>query len=124
MKNETITTKQFNLMANHIVSILSSEKPACSYRFLIYNVMGLDETYYSYLYPAGQDLTNTLAEVTETLKEIEQLKAKIEKLKTKINNKDRWISLMRNTYPKKAKQIDVEMQAINKLLSSVGLENK
>ena len=81
MKDKTITTEQFNLMAKHIVSILSSANRSCSFRYLIYSVMGLDETYYSLLYPAIQDLTNTLAEVTETLKEIEQLQAENEKMK-------------------------------------------
>ena len=79
MKNKTITTEQFNLMAKHIVSILSGEDTVCTYRFLINNVMGLDETYYSLLYPAGQDLTNTLAEVTRAYREIERLKNSIAK---------------------------------------------
>ena len=98
MKNKTITTKQFNLMAKHIVSILSGENSACSIRYLLYNVMGLGETYYSYFYPAGQDLTNALGEVTgfkaeaeiehnylETLKkDFEQLQADNEDLKNKL----------------------------------------
>ena len=98
MKDKTITTKQFNLMAKHIVSILSGENSACSIRYLLYHVMGLGETYYSYFYPAGQDLTNALGEVTwfkaeaeiehnylETLKkDFEQLQAELKDLRNTV----------------------------------------
>ena len=60
---KTITTKQVCAMAKHITGIIEGGTPSCSFRYLIYQVMGLDPSYYSYLYPEVQDLTNALMEI-------------------------------------------------------------
>ena len=56
----TITTKQLKAMAKYVTGVIEGRTPSCSYRYLIYEVMGLSPEYYSYLYPELQDLTNAL----------------------------------------------------------------
>lgn len=60
-----VSTEQVKKMADTIVKIISKELPACSYRKLIYDYMGLSPNYYSALYPEVQALTNTLVEAEQ-----------------------------------------------------------
>jgi len=63
--SKTVTTKQVRAMAKHITKIVEGKESACSFRYLIYDVMGLDSSYYSYLYPEVQNLTNALHDIKD-----------------------------------------------------------
>lgn len=63
LKDNTITIQQFKAMARQIVDTIEGKTPACSYRKLIYGHMRMDNSWYSKLFPEGQDLTNALCDV-------------------------------------------------------------